>query len=206
MKSCIILCGGKGRRIGGDKGLIIFKNMPMILHVLNAAEDIADEIIIILQDEIQVQNYKEILHDKLDKKNGFLRLYTDTIKDQGPLVGILTGLLKINSKYALVLPCDSPFISKSFILKMFKLAEEDKEYNFDAIVPCWDKNHLEPLHSLYKKDVIDKIEKLLNMEIKDAKSLIKSLNVKYVPVEILDKTNQSFKNINTMKDYKEYNI
>jgi len=193
MKSCIILCGGKGRRIGKDKGLLIVKNKPMILHVIDAIEDIVDEIIIALRDQKQVEKYK----GALSNKNAFLRFCTDKIKDRGPLGGILTGLLNIHSEYALVLPCDSPFVRKSFILKMFRFAEDD---DFDALVPIWDDGHVEPLHSIYKKSVIKVINNLLEEGVMDVKSLLGRLNVRYIDVKMLDKSTRSFKNINTAED------
>ena len=63
--------------------------------------------------------------------------------------------------------------------------------------------HIEPLHSLYKRSAIKTIEKLISKEIRNVSSLIKNLNAKYVNVETLDKTTMSFQNINTIKDFKD---
>jgi len=196
MKSCILLCGGKGTRMGRDKGSVILNGEPMITHVIKTLENITDEIIVVLGNKKQLRDYQEILSDKINF-NKYLRIYTDKIEDQGPMMGILTGILEVSSDYALVLPCDSPFIEKSFVLKMFELAEENE---FDAIVPVWDDGRIEPLHSVYKKNIVKVIESLLDEGIRDVRSLIESLDVKYINVKMLDKTNRSFKNINTMED------
>ncbi len=197
MKSIIILCGGRSRRMGKDKGSLILNDKPMILHVLDKVKDVADEVIVVLRDHKQVEKYKTILKDE----DVSLKIVTDEIKDLGPLIGILTGLSKITSEYAQVLPCDSPFISKEFVLKMFDIAE-DKE--FDAVVPIWDDGHIEPLHSLYKKDIVNIIKNLIKEEKLDVKSLITDLNVEYIDVGKLDKTTMSFQNINTIKDFECY--
>lgn len=193
MKSIIILCGGRSKRMGKDKGSLLLNDKPMVLHVLDTVKDIADEIILVLRDTSQIESYNSILN----YNDMPLKLVTDKIKDEGPLVGILTGLSYINSDYAQILPCDSPFISKEFVLKMFELAEID---DFDAIVPLWNDGHIEPLHSLYKRSAIKTIERLISEEKRNVSSLIKNLNAKYVPVETLDKTIMSFQNINTIKD------
>lgn len=193
MKSIIILCGGRSKRMGKDKGSLLLNDKPMVLHVLDTVKDIADEIILVLRDTSQIESYNSILN----YNDMPLKLVTDKIKDEGPLVGILTGLSYINSDYAQILPCDSPFISKEFVLKMFELAEID---DFDAIVPLWNDGHIEPLHSLYKRSAIKTIERLISEEKRNVSSLIKNLNAKYVPVETLDKTTMSFQNINTIKD------
>jgi molybdopterin-guanine dinucleotide biosynthesis protein A len=192
MKSVIILCGGRSKRMGKDKGSIIFKGKPMICHVLDVVKDVADEVILVLREDEQVESYSGILKDYK-----FLKIVTDRIKDQGPLVGILTGLSCVKSVQAQILPCDSPFISKEFLLKMFRYAESS---DFDAIVPIWDDGHIEPLHSIYKKNTANYIEDLLKNEKRDVNSFISKLNVKFIDVKELYKERKSFQNINTIKD------
>ena len=193
MKSIIILCGGRSKRMGKDKGSLILDGKPMILHVLDNVKDIADEIIVVLRDKEQIEEYKSILKDEP------VKIVTDEIKDQGPLVGILTGLSQINSEYAQILPCDSPFISKEFVLKMFEIAENEK---FDAIVPIWDDGHIEPLHSVYKENVVSLIRSLIKNKKRNVRSLIDHLNVQYVDIGELDESTMSFRNLNTIKDFK----
>jgi len=197
MKSIIILCGGRSRRMGKDKGSLVLNDKPMIIHVLDTVKDIVDEIVLVLRDHEQIDKYKPILKSI----EASIKIVTDETKDQGPLVGILTGLSHIKSKYAQILPCDSPFISKSFVLKMFEIAEAEE---FDAVVPIWDDGHIEPLHSIYKKDVMDIGKNLIKKERYNVKSLIDNLNVKYVDVEELDESAMSFRNLNTIEEFKGY--
>ncbi len=194
MWSCIILCGGRGIRMGQDKGLIIYQNKPMIVHVLDTVKTVVDEIILVLRDDKQSNEYKNILKDY---KN--LTIVTDLVKGQGPLAGIYTGLTRINSDYGLVIPCDSPFIRDSFMKKMYSFI--DNEY--DAVVPQWPNEQLEPLHALYHKKNIKKIKTHLNEEKLDVKSLLLKLRVKYVKVDLLDNTGMSFKNFNQPEDLKK---
>jgi len=197
MKSFIILCGGRSKRMGKDKGSLILKGKPMILHVLDTISDIADEIILVLRDEKQVEGYKKLLKNDY----GNLNIVTDKNKDRGPLIGILTGLSAIKSDYAQILPCDSPFISQEFVLNMFKAAATNK---YDAVVPVWEDGYVEPLHSIYKKTVSDIILKLIEEGKMDVKSLIKNINARYVDTKELDTTTKSFQNINTIKDFQNY--
>ncbi len=196
MKSCIILCGGLSRRMGQDKGLIYFQDKPMIIHVLNTVKTVANEIILVLRDDNQLKEYEKILEDS---KQNNLTIYTDLIKDQGPLAGIYTGLTYINSNYALVIPCDSPFIQNSFMEKMYSFIYNE----FDAVVPKWPDGCLEPLHALYHKKNIQIIKENLNEGRRDVKSLLNKLNVKYVKIDLVDKTSQSFRNFNQPKDLQQ---
>ena len=196
MRSVIILCGGRSRRMGKDKGSLVLNDKPMLMHVLDTVKEIADEIVLVLRDQEQINKYKTILRDI----EVSIKIVTDEAKDQGPLVGILTGLSHIKSEYAQILPCDSPFISKSFVLKMFEIAESKK---FDAVVPIWNDGHIEPLHSIYKKDIVDIGKNLIKKERYNVKSLIDNLNVKYVDVEELDESTMSFRNLNTINDFED---
>jgi molybdopterin-guanine dinucleotide biosynthesis protein A len=194
MKSCIILCGGWARRMGQDKGLMYFQDKPLIIHVLDKVKTVANEIILILRDYNQLNKYEKVLEDS--KEN--LTIHTDLIKDQGPLAGIYTGLTYINSSYALIIPCDSPLIQDSFIEKIFSFINNE----YDAVVPQWPDGHLEPLHALYHKRNIKIIKEHLNEGRNDVKSLLEKLKVKYVNVDLLDETGQSFRNLNQPKDLK----
>lgn len=196
MRSVIILCGGRSRRMGKDKGSLVLNNKPMLIHVLDTVKEIVDEIVLVLRDQEQINQYKTILRDI----EVSIKIVTDETKDQGPLVGILTGISHISSEYAQILPCDSPFISKSFVLKMFEIAEAKE---FDAVVPIWDDGHIEPLHSIYKKDIVDVGKNLIKKERYNVKSLIDNLNVKYVDVEELDESTMSFRNLNTINDFED---
>jgi molybdopterin-guanine dinucleotide biosynthesis protein A len=194
MKSCIILCGGWARRMGQDKGLMYFQDKPMIIHVLDTVKTVSNEIILILRDNNQLEKYKKIL--KYSREN--LTIHTDLIKDQGPLGGIYTGLTYINSNYALVIPCDSPFIKDFFIEKIFSFMSNE----YDVVVPQWPDGCLEPLHAIYHKKNVKIIKEHLNEGKRDVKSLLNKLKVKYVKVDSLDETGRSFRNLNQPEDLK----
>ena len=192
MKSVIILCGGRSKRMGKDKGSMVLNGKPLILHVLDIVKEVADEIIIVLRDKNQFFEYSKILGNVND-----VSVVCDKLIDQGPLIGILTGLNSLKSDKALILPCDSPYITKNFILNIFVIFESS---NYDAVVPIWDNGHIEPLHSIYKKNILNSIDNLVDNGKRDVSSLINSLNVNFVDVEDLDPTLFSFQNMNTIKD------
>ncbi|MBP2045068.1 molybdenum cofactor guanylyltransferase [Methanobacterium aggregans] len=197
MKSCIILCGGMSTRMGQDKGSMLLEGKPMIFHVLETVADLVDEVVMVLRDEKRVEAYKNLLGSmKMDLKTD-LKFCIDMKMDEGPLVGILTGLTHIKSDKALVLPCDSPYISRTFILRMFQLSEVDE---YDAVVPVSYDGRIEPLHSIYKRSSIDLIHEILEDGFRDVRSLIKRSNVKFVDADTVDETGRSFQNINRAED------
>lgn len=200
MKSFIILCGGMSKRMGQDKGSMVLDNKAMVVHVLITVSKIADEIVLILRDEYQVEKYKKILKT-VELPETELKICTDIIKDQGPLVGILTGLMNIRSDQAMVLPCDSPCISESFVNHIFEYA---KSQDFDAHVPRWSDNRLEPLHAIYKKSTLSVIKSLLKDDVRDVKSFISKLNVEFIDAESVDVSGKNFFNVNRLDDVNEF--
>jgi molybdenum cofactor guanylyltransferase len=196
MKSFIVLCGGKSRRMGRDKGSMNIDDKPMVIHVIETLASIADEIVLVLRDNNQVDYYCEII-DSFNFKKVELNICTDILSDQGPLAGILTGLQCIKSDKAMIIPCDSPFISELFVNKMFSYSVDT---NFDAFIPKWSDGNLEPLHAIYRKNIESIILKLLNEDIRDVKGLLQKLNVKYIDAKSLDRSGKSFFNINRTDD------
>lgn len=198
IKSCIILCGGQSRRMGQDKGSMIIQDKPMIKHILSTLNHHIDEAIIVLNDESRVDRYSEFINS--NDYSYQITFLEDKIKNKGPLPGIMTGLGKINSNYALVLPCDSPYVSEKYIETIFSQID----VNYQAIVPYHDEtNRLktsEPLHSIYKKEIIADIEKLVNDDILHIKGLIEKIDTKFVLIDNKKIEKKEFRNLNRPED------
>lgn len=198
IKSCIILCGGQSRRMGQDKGSMIIQDKPMIKHILSTLNHHIDEAIIVLNDKSRVDRYSEFINS--NDYSYQITFLEDKIKNKGPLHGIMTGLGKINSNYALVLPCDSPYVSEKYIETIFSQID----VNYQAIVPYHDEtNRLktsEPLHSIYKKEIIADIEKLVNDDILHIKGLIEKIDTKFVLIDNKKIEKKEFRNLNRPED------
>jgi molybdopterin-guanine dinucleotide biosynthesis protein A len=222
-KSVIILCGGMSRRMGQDKGSMKINNKPMIINLLLSINNHIDEAIIVVNDKNRVLQYQKLISQYIDEDNRFsydIIFKTDDIKNNGPLSGILTGLKNINSNYALVLPCDSPFIDNEYIEKIFNFKNTIAK-NYNSIIPYFQDNNSiftkkvdlkkdlnkeilnsQGLHGIYSKKEIAIIEDLLKKDIKDIKSFIKKSISYFIPIE--DNFNElNFKNFNTLNDFND---
>ena len=198
IKSCIILCGGKSSRMGQDKGSMIIQNKPMIKHILTTLNHQISEAIIVLNNPERNAKYSKFI-DRSDYTYT-IRFVEDEIKDKGPMPGILTGLTQITGKYSLVLPCDSPYVSASYISTIFNEIDE----SFDAVVPYHDsENKLktsEPLHSIYSKNIIPEIEGLISQDILHIKGLIEKIDTKFVLIDNKKIEKKEFRNLNRPED------
>ena len=198
IKSCIILCGGQSRRMGQDKGSMIIQNKPMIKHILSTLNNHIDEAIIVLNDQTRIDKYNKFINPK--EYTYPITFLEDKIKNKGPLPGIMTGLMEITSDYALILPCDSPYVSVEYIKTIFSQIDE----NYQAIVPYHNDNNKlktsEPLHSIYKKDIIPEIEKLVNEDTLHIKGLIEKIDTKFILIDNKKIEKKEFKNLNRPED------
>ncbi len=187
--------------MGEDKGLMNFKGEPLILNILKTVNNSADEVLLIFRDDHQLKKYKNTIIEfiGLEFFNFNLKFFVDEFKGKGPLAGILVGLSNINNEYALVLPCDSPFVSEFFINSIFNKMDISKE-DYDSIVPQWKNGDLEPLHSIYTVKTKNIILKMISNDKRDVKSFIGEINSLFVESEILDPTGMSFKNFNKPED------
>ena len=198
IKSCIILCGGKSSRMGQDKGSMIIQDKPMIKHILSTLNHQINEVVIVLNDTTRISKYNEFINPN---DYSFKLLFCeDVIKDKGPMPGIMTGLGKVNGDYALVLPCDSPYVSADYINTIFSEIDEGCQ----AVVPCHDlENRLktsEPLHSIYNRNIIPEIEKLIGEDVLHIKGLIEKIDTKFVFIDNKKIEKKEFRNLNRPED------
>ena len=198
IKSCIILCGGKSSRMGRDKGSMIIQDKPMIKHILSTLNHQINEAVIVLNEQSRIDKYREFINPQ--DYDYTITFAEDKIKNKGPMPGIMTGLSYISSDYALILPCDSPYVSKNYINTIF--SEVDNKYQ--AIVPYHDsENKLktsEPLHSVYNKNTIPIIEELVNQDVLHIKGLISKLDTKFVLIDNKKIEKKEFRNLNRPSD------
>ena len=238
--SCIVLSGGMSRRMGQDKGSMIIQEKPMILHILERLNYKINDATIVLNDAERIADYQSLLNQYSDGEieDNFdysLSFAEDEVKSKGPISGIMTGLKNIKTDYALILPCDSPFISEDNIDAMFDLLEKNLRSNndVDAIIPFHIKSNKdkfkdneefnfddaremsidlkiqnsEPLHSIYKKENLNNIIDLLNADNLFVKSFIRSLDNPYF-IEVDNKIlfEEDFKNFNRKEDLEDLGI
>lgn len=180
--------------MGQDKGSMNIHGKPMIIHILSTLEDKIDEAIIVLNDKKRIAKYKKFI--KPEHYNYKIKFIEDEIKNKGPLSGILTGLKNIKCAYGLVLPCDSPYITKNQVNELFNEVSD----KFDCIVPYNNEENKietsEPLHAIYNKNNIKPILKLIKKDELSIKALLKERNCKFIKIN----NKKEFRNLNHPED------
>lgn len=194
-RSAIILAGGSSSRFGQDKGLLPLTNKPLVKHVLDAVNRIVDEKIVVVSSEAQAENYATIRG--LDAK-----VVVDGCDARSPLVGALTGFEAANGEYAVLLPCDTPLVSKAVISLLVELC-----VNKNAVIPRWPNGYIEPLQAVYNtKKALEAANNVLDEGKPRMQHMIDRLRgIRYVSTLVLQQLDpelKTFFNINTPADLK----
>ena len=192
-KSAIILAGGVSSRFGQDKGLLQLANKPLIKHVLDAISTIVDEKMVVASSKVQAENYANVLGSDVN-------VLIDVDDAQSPLIGALTGFKEAHGRYALLLSCDTPFVSNDVISLLFELC-----INRNAVIPRWPNGYIEPLQAVYcAKPACEAAKNALSEGKLNMQSMVDRLcSVRYVSTLVLQQLDpelRTFFNINTLLD------
>ncbi|MGB9134996.1 MAG: molybdenum cofactor guanylyltransferase, partial [Candidatus Bathyarchaeia archaeon] len=194
--SAIVIAGGVSKRLGEDKGLVKLGDKPLVLHVLDKLEGVVDEVVVIVNSETQMKKFAKTIDNKAC-------IMPDKVNAQTPLAGALTGFEAVQSKYTLLLACDTPFLlpeTLSFLLEVC--------LGKSAAIPRWPNGNIEPLHASYHAQTAAKAAKtaIENGE-SDMRSLVENMrNIRYISTMVLQQFDPkliTFFNINTPSDLKQ---
>ena len=183
----IILAGGRSTRLGRSKALQVIEGKHLIQWVIDHLTILSKEIII------------ATAHGEVIPCSSAVRIKTvaDIYPGKGPLGGIYSGLTASSSPQAIVVSCDTPFLSVGLLEYMTQVCSI-----FDVVVPRI-KNKLEPLCAVYSKNCLVPIQELLEQDERQIRKLFGMVKVKYVEeddVNRFDPKHLSFFNINNQAD------
>jgi len=183
----IILAGGKSSRLGRSKALQAIGGKSLIQWVIDHLAILSTEIII------------ATAHGEAIPCSSAVKIKTvaDIYPGKGPLVGIYSGLIASSSSRAIVVGCDTPFLSAGLLEYMTQICS-----TFDIVVPRI-KNKLEPLCAVYSKNCSGLIQGLLEQDEMRIRKLFSMVKVKYVEedeINRFDPEHLSFFNINSQDD------
>lgn len=180
-----ILAGGKNSRFNGfNKALLEIGDKTILQKQVEIAQNIADEIIIVSNDP-----------ESLNIKN--CKIISDKYKDIGPMGGIHAALSGASFQDVFITACDMPFLNQHIILTQFEIMQVIEA---DIIIPELN-GKLEPLHSFYKKRILDKaIQYIENNSNCKTYEFIKTVDYKLFSIDKDLGKWSPYTNINTPED------
>jgi molybdopterin-guanine dinucleotide biosynthesis protein A len=183
----IILAGGRSSRLGRNKALQDIGGRSLIQRVVDRLAAVSTEIIIATARAEPIPCSSDVR----------LRTVADIHPGKGPLAGIYSGLIASSSPCAIVVSCDTPFVSVGLLEYMTRTCP-----GFDIVVPRMEEK-VEPLCAVYSKNCVDPIRELLKQNELKIIELYPIVTVRYMEeaeIDRFDPEHLSFFNINDQVD------
>jgi molybdenum cofactor guanylyltransferase len=184
-KTIIILAGGRSSRIGRDKSLLMMRGRPVIEMILESVRPFFNEIIISTNNPESISRY------------GY-KCAEDTVRDAGPVAGIMSVMQKFPREYYQVVACDTPFIEGAAAARVLGMAS-----GADAVIVRTPDGWPQPLFSTYSIRCLPAFEDSIRNGVFKILQCVKNLNLIDITIENLElKTpwEKHFFNINTLDD------
>jgi molybdenum cofactor guanylyltransferase len=183
----VILAGGLGTRIGGDKGLQTLHGRALISWVLEAIRRDCDEIL------INANNVQGAYQDF------GLRVIADQLPDwPGPLAGLHAALLCAQHDYVMMVPCDTPFLPPDLITLLQRGLSLQETEAAVAVVA----GRRQPAISLYRRSVLPKLTAYLGSGGRKVNDWLDSLQLS----EVVFDNVADFDNINSQEELARANL
>jgi molybdopterin-guanine dinucleotide biosynthesis protein A len=176
----VILAGGRSRRMGCDKALLMIGGEPVILRIARALSSVFHEVLISAGDS---RRYSSL----------GIPVIADIFKEAGPLSGIHAAL-SLLGKDIFVVPCDKPLITPELISSVLSLSIPNR------ITIVTDGFSIHPLLGIYPKVILPDLNRYLEG---GGRRVFGFLEDPGIPVSIVDLSGMKdlLKEMNYPEDY-----
>ncbi|QER41328.1 molybdenum cofactor guanylyltransferase [Thermodesulfobacterium sp. TA1] len=159
----VVLAGGKGERIGGEKPLKPFLGKPLAYWVFEIAKKVELPVYFSVKNKDQAQKITEALVALGVSQKDFTFIYDKNPKIEGPISGIWSGVSAFNEGSVLFLAVDQPLVELSFLKFLTSLSEifchgfvllsqgQEKIKPFPGVYPVWLKDEIETFFTMSPK-------------------------------------------------------
>ena len=179
---CVILCGGKSRRMGEDKSLLPFSSASSLTQY---------------QYDRLKPYFKDIyLSSKINKFDFLDDISNTLILDKGevfsPIIALQTIFNTLKAKKIFIITVDTPLVSIESISKLIK-----ESSNNDICVAQTKRTH--NLCGVFSKSIKESIEQMIKEDIHKVGFLLKQNTSKCIEFE----NDDEFINLNNQDEYKK---
>ncbi len=139
----VVLAGGRGRRMGGEKATVLLAGQPLIAYPLQALAETVAEVRIIAKPDTELPNIAGVT------------VWIEPESPRHPLVGIVHALALAEGRAVLVCACDLPLVTPALLRALYHhdpgdapavLASAGSEVQ--PLLGCYCPSALEPLRAL----------------------------------------------------------
>lgn len=176
----VILAGGEGKRIGGDKALRMLQGRSLLDWVLDAVGPQSAEVLI-------SANYNLAQY----AAHG-CPVITDDLSGQGPLAGLQTALRRAQHMRVASVPCDTPFLPPDLLARLSVAL--DVAGAEAAVAVC--EGRQQYAIAMYRKDILPRLDTFLATGKRKVGEWLQTLRVSEVTFDAA----HAFTNVNTQQE------
>jgi molybdenum cofactor guanylyltransferase len=170
---------------GADKGLLPFRGLSLIQHVIGRLSSQVDTLIINAN-----QNLGEYAKFNLP-------VYSDEIADYaGPLAGLQAGLRHCQTPYLLTSPCDSPLLPMNLAERMLDELRDNSADLAVAATGTMESLQLHPVFCLLKTELLPQLTSYLQSGGRKVREWQASQNM----TQVCFPDENAFRNLNTLEE------
>lgn len=181
-----ILIGGKSSRMGADKFTLELNGKTFLERAVETLSKNCESVKMVLNQTQNIETNLEIVRD----------VYTE----RGALGGIHAALKNCETKFAIILAVDLPFVSTEAIEKIAEFALDTNK--FVAFVPRQTDERAQPLCAVYRANYcLPTLEKLLEeTDSASVKDFLELIYPKYIDQNCLSDDENLLHNVNYQAD------
>ncbi len=184
-----VLAGGKSSRMGADKYALEHDGETFLSRAVNVLQPVCETVRIVLNDDQNIEIDQPVIRD----------IY----KGRGANGGIHTALKHCETKFALILAVDLPFVTTEAIENLTNFALASNKYI--AFVPRQTDSRPQPLCAVYRaKYCLPTLEKLLDEnDTASVKDFLDLIFPKYIEANRLSADERLLFNVNSPDDFQQ---
>lgn len=180
--TALLLVGGRSRRMGQDKALLLIDGQPLIARNAALLTGWFDQVL--------------LSADRADRYPGLgLEVVVDQAPGQGPLMGIASGLAVARHELVFAVACDVPRIDRALVEALLSEAAE-----VDAVIPENPDGLVEPLFAVYRRGLAAPLLESLAAGTRRILEALAPHRVRYRPLKAAER----IINLNTPADLRAF--
>lgn len=188
--AAVILAGGRSRRMGTNKALLILQGQTLIERIANEARHLTDEIWISANESAPYVFLG-------------LPIIPDYYLGQGPLAGLHSGLLHSRKELLLLLACDMPGVRSPLLRTLVQAVE-----GYDAVVPREEGTGAHAICAVFRRTCLPALEATLLRRNNKVTDLLDDprLHIRWLTPKEGSFLPEDLRNLNSPKDLDEYGM
>jgi len=184
-----VLAGGKSSRMGADKYALEIDGETFLERAVNVLQPVCETVRIVLNNDQNIETDQPVIRD----------IY----KGRGALGGIHAALKDCETKFAVILAVDLPFVTTEAIENLTNIALASNKYI--AFVPRQTDSRPQPLCAVYRaKYCLPTLEKLLGEnDTASVQDFLDQILPKYIDANRLNNDERLLFNVNSPDDFQQ---